>query len=132
MTTITDPEELRALRELDEKLRDFPGRYEVRLLVWHEGEKPPYRVLSSLRSNPPKNTLAHFRKKFGGDEGFVEDHRGRQHRVSVRHLANEDPDTTYILPEFRFTPEESRLEEWKAYWHKHFERFPPRRSSKKG
>jgi hypothetical protein len=145
MTRITDPEELRALHELDAKLRDFPGRTELRLIVWHEGEQPDDPVLSGVQSAAvkntlakntlakntlAKNTLAHFRKKFGGNEGFLTDPRGDKHHVSLASWADDDPETTYVLPSFTFTPEESRWEEWKAHWREHYKRFPPRRSSK--
>src|SRR2546428_4449602 len=112
---ITDPEERLALERLDDRLRDFPGSTELRLQVWREGEPPPELVGPDISEGLKKaSTLRTFRELLGGDEGVLTDSRGGKHPVSLAPWAADDPDRTYVVPTFIFTPEESRLEEWKT------------------
>jgi hypothetical protein len=38
---ISDPAEIAAIKALNERLKDFPGREELEVHVWQEGEDPP-------------------------------------------------------------------------------------------
>jgi len=125
---VTGVDELRALEEAEEYLHSFPGQIELRLQIWREGEQPPNLVGPDVSKGLKQaNTLKKFRELLGGDEGFLTDSRGGKHSVSLQRWGSEDPKRTYVAPVWIFTPEKKRLEEWKAFWDEHFDRFPPER-----
>lgn len=122
---ISDPAEMDALKALHERLVDFPGREELEVHVWKEGEEPPGPGLPDSPSRIWPMTLRHFRERLGGDEGELRGPRGSLHVVSVRAWLHEDPDKTFVQPVFTFIPDDSRMTEWKSIWEHHFKRFPP-------
>ena len=123
---ISDPAEIAAIKALNERLKDFPGREELEVHVWQEGEDPPPGLgLGDSPSVTRPQTLRQFRERLGGDEGELRGPRGDLHFVSLRAWQDEDPERTLVLPVFTFTPDDSRIAEWKSFWEEHFRRFPP-------
>jgi hypothetical protein len=122
---ITDPEEIRALAELHERLRDVPTRTEVQVYVWRKGEPPEGPGLDDSLSAVKPMTLRKVRELLGGDSGYFPDHGGKRHFVSVQDWADEDPDETFVRVVFFHRPAESHWAEWRREWKEHFKRFPP-------
>ena len=120
------PEEIEALHEVRERLRDVPGRTELRVVVWRKGEEPLGPGLPDSPSSTRPMTLREFRERLGGDTGHLPDpERGELHFVSIEQWANENPDETYVMPVLTFRPDDAHAAEWFDEWQKHLKRFPP-------
>jgi hypothetical protein len=122
---ITNLEEIEALRQMRERLRDIPGRTKLQVFVWRKGEEPPGPGLPDSPSSTRAMTLREFRKRLGGDTGHLPDPRGESHFVSIEQWANDNPDETYVKPVFSFRPDDAHAAEWFDEWQKHLKRFPP-------
>lgn len=122
---ITDPEEIEALRQVRERVREIPGRTEVQVFVWRKGEEPPGPGLPDSPSSTRAMTLREFRERLGGDTGHLPDRRGELHFVSIEQWANDNPDETYVKPVFFFRPDDAHAAEWLKEWQNHLSRFPP-------
>jgi hypothetical protein len=123
---ITNPEEIEALHQVRERLRDVPGQTELQVVVWRKGEEPPGPGLPDSPSRTRPMTLRKFRERLGGDTGHLPDpERGEMHFVSIEQWANEDPDETYVVPVLTFCPDDAHAAEWSAEWQKHLKTFPP-------
>jgi hypothetical protein len=111
--------------------RRFPGTWKVRLIVWREGDELP-RAVRGIPEDSLKqaNTLARMREVLGGEEGFLTDRAGNQHRLSLAPWADQNPETTYCAPEWRFVPDAEHLDGYKAFWKEYFSKHPPRRRQK--
>jgi len=122
---ITNPEEVEAIRQVQERLRDVPGRTELQVVVWRKGEEPPRPGLPNSPSATRPMTLREFRERLGGDTGHLPDpETGKLRFVSIEQWANDDPDETYVMPVLTFRPDDAHAAEWFDEWQKHLKRFP--------
>ena len=98
---------------------NVPGRVVVDLLVWQQGD-PTYETPWPSGFVPRGCSLAEFRKRLGGNEGYVIDHvyRGENHFVSLKAWDGADPDKTRVMLGFKFIPDKPIAAE-----HRHL--FPP-------
>jgi hypothetical protein len=68
----------------------------------------PYWGVPSDEDDLPGCSLREMRERLGGDEGFLTDDEGRQHRVSLRQWRTADPDRTRIVVKQMHEPEHFR------------------------
>ena len=121
---ITNPEEIEALHQVRERLRDVPGQTELRVFVWRKGEEPPGPGLPDSPSSTRPMTLRQFRERLGGDTGHLPESRGELHFVSIEQWAKDNADETFVKPVFFFRPDDAHAAEWSDEWQKHLKTFP--------
>jgi hypothetical protein len=96
---------------MDSSLGDIhkfiPGRYELTLVVYQEGE-PEYDepLLGGTRGTLGRS-LEEMRTLLGGSEGFLTDpFLGERHALSLAKWADADPITTRCYTRYAFVPAE--------------------------
>ena len=87
------------------ELPDSPGPWKLNVVPYEKDDPeqfllaPPGHLENELVTNPGWS-LAEFRERLGGEQGYLEDPEGKSHLFSLKPWASADPNTQRFRVQF--------------------------------